>query len=53
MLGPVLTSIHNLTFYQRLVARLREAILAGRFAEAARAIGAASGGALRAEADAG
>jgi queuine tRNA-ribosyltransferase len=53
MLGPVLTSIHNLTFYQRLVARLREAILAGRFAEAARAVGAAWGAAGRAEADAG
>jgi queuine tRNA-ribosyltransferase len=32
MLGPVLASIHNLTFYQRLVARLRMAIVAGRFA---------------------
>jgi len=32
MLGPVLASIHNLTFYQRLVARLRAAIAAGRFA---------------------
>ena len=30
MLGPVLASIHNLTFYQRLVARLRAAIVAGR-----------------------
>ena len=38
MLGPVLASIHNLTFYQRLVARLREAILAGRFAGVAREI---------------
>jgi queuine/archaeosine tRNA-ribosyltransferase len=28
----VLASIHNLTFYQRLVARLRAAIVAGRFA---------------------
>lgn len=37
MLGPVLLSIHNLTFYQRLVGRLRDAILAGRFAEVARA----------------
>ena len=53
MLGPVLTSIHNLTFYQRLVARLREAILAGRFAEAARAVGAAWGAVGQAEADAG
>jgi queuine tRNA-ribosyltransferase len=38
MLGPVLASIHNLTFYQRLVARLREAIQAGRFATAAAAV---------------
>jgi queuine tRNA-ribosyltransferase len=35
MLGPILASIHNLTFYQRLVARLRSAVLAGRFAEVA------------------
>ena len=32
MLGPILASIHNLTFYQRLVARLRAAILDGSFA---------------------
>jgi queuine tRNA-ribosyltransferase len=32
MLGPVLASIHNLTFYQRLVARLRAAVVAGTFA---------------------
>ena len=38
MLGPVLASIHNLTFYQRLVSRLREAILAGRFEVVAREI---------------
>jgi len=31
MLGPVLLSIHNLTFYGSLMARAREAILAGRF----------------------
>ena len=31
MLGPVLASIHNLTFDQRLVARLRAAIVAGHF----------------------
>jgi len=31
MLGPILASIHNLTFYQRLVARLRQAVLDGRF----------------------
>ena len=36
MLGPVLASIHNLTFYQRLVARLREAVTAGRFEPASR-----------------
>jgi queuine tRNA-ribosyltransferase len=40
MLGPVLASIHNLTFYQRLVARLREAVLAGRFAETAQSLAA-------------
>lgn len=32
MLGPILASIHNLTFYQRLMARLRAAIMAGDFA---------------------
>ena len=32
MLGPILASIHNLTFYQRLMARLRAAIVAGEFA---------------------
>jgi queuine tRNA-ribosyltransferase len=31
MLGPLLASIHNLTFYQRLMGRLREAIVAGQF----------------------
>jgi queuine tRNA-ribosyltransferase len=36
MLGPILASIHNLSFYQRLIARLRGAILAGRFAETCR-----------------
>jgi queuine tRNA-ribosyltransferase len=41
MLGPVLASIHNLTFYQRLVARLRDAILAGTFADTARGLAAA------------
>jgi len=35
MLGPILASIHNLTFYQRLVTRLRQAIVAGRFAAVA------------------
>jgi queuine tRNA-ribosyltransferase len=32
MLGPILASIHNLTFYQRLVRTLRESIQSGRFA---------------------
>jgi queuine tRNA-ribosyltransferase len=41
MLGPVLASIHNLTFYQRLVARLREAILEGTFEATARGLAAA------------
>jgi queuine tRNA-ribosyltransferase len=36
MLGPILASIHNLSFYQRLVARLRQAVLAGTFAETRR-----------------
>jgi queuine tRNA-ribosyltransferase len=40
MLGPSLVSIHNLTFYQRLVARLRGAILAGSFAVTARELSA-------------
>ena len=30
--AAVLTSIHNVTFYQSLVARCREAIIEGRFA---------------------
>jgi len=33
MLGPILASLHNLTFYQRLMARAREAIRAGEFKE--------------------
>jgi len=33
MLGPTLTSIHNLRFYQRLMARIRDLIRAGRLAE--------------------
>jgi queuine tRNA-ribosyltransferase len=36
MLGPILASIHNLTFYQRLVGRLRGAILDGGFSAVAR-----------------
>ena len=33
MLGPVLLSIHNLTYYQRLLAEARAAIVADRFEE--------------------
>ncbi|HMO85952.1 MAG TPA: tRNA-guanine transglycosylase, partial [Lacipirellulaceae bacterium] len=33
MLGPILASIHNLTYYQRLLAEAREAISAGRYGE--------------------
>ncbi len=32
MLGPILTSIHNLRFYQRFVARIRELICEGQLA---------------------
>jgi len=38
MLGPVLASIHNLSFYQRLVGRLRQAIVAGNLAETSRGL---------------
>ena len=31
MLGPILLSIHNVTYYQRLVAGARQAIEAGAF----------------------
>ena len=33
MLGPILLSVHNLTYYQRLMCETRAAIAAGRFAE--------------------
>jgi queuine tRNA-ribosyltransferase len=33
MLGPILLTIHNLSYYQRLLANAREAIAANRFAE--------------------
>ncbi len=33
MLGPILLSVHNLTYYQRLVAQAREAIRLGRYQE--------------------
>jgi queuine tRNA-ribosyltransferase len=32
MLGPMLVSIHNLTFYQRLMAEAQRAIADGRLA---------------------
>ena len=32
MLGPILLSLHNLTYYQRLLADARAAIADGRFA---------------------
>src|SRR4030095_16406344 len=33
MLGPVLVSVHNMRFYQRLMADIRSAIRAGGFAQ--------------------
>jgi queuine tRNA-ribosyltransferase len=33
MLGPILLSLHNVAYYQRLMRHLREAILAGRVSE--------------------
>ena len=33
MLGPILLSIHNITYYERLVRNARAAILAGRYQE--------------------
>ena len=33
MLGPILLSIHNLTYYQRLLSQVREAIAADRFGD--------------------
>lgn len=38
MLGPILLTWHNIRYYQRLMQRLREAILANRFEEEAAAI---------------
>lgn len=38
MLGPILLSIHNLRFYTRLMARLRDSVGAGRFEAEARAL---------------
>lgn len=36
MLGPILLSVHNLRFYQRLMARIRERLKANEFSEWAR-----------------
>ena len=33
MLGPILVSAHNVTYYERLVAETRKAIMEGNFAE--------------------
>lgn len=33
MLGPILATVHNLAYLQRLMARIREAITAGRFVQ--------------------
>ena len=33
MLGPILTSVHNLRFYQRLMAKIRKLIEKGRFCD--------------------
>jgi queuine tRNA-ribosyltransferase len=33
MLGPTLTSIHNLRFYQRFMARMRELMEAGKLSK--------------------
>jgi queuine tRNA-ribosyltransferase len=33
MLGPILLSLHNTAFYQRLVRQLRESIVHGRLSE--------------------
>jgi queuine tRNA-ribosyltransferase len=33
MLGPILVSLHNLRFYQRLMARIRGAIERSEFAD--------------------
>jgi queuine tRNA-ribosyltransferase len=33
MLGPVLVSLHNLRFYQRLMAKIRQALKENKFAD--------------------
>ena len=58
MLGPVLTSVHNMRFYQRLMADIRQHIAAGTFADFAATDprcrlgpGTATGGAAAEDAD--
>jgi len=36
MLGPILVSVHNLTFYQRLMAKIRQAIKTNKLADRAK-----------------
>jgi tRNA-guanine family transglycosylase len=36
MLGPILVSVHNMRFYQRLMADIRSAIADGSFADMAK-----------------
>ena len=36
MLGPILASLHNITFYQRLMSRIRQAIKTSNFVELAK-----------------
>lgn len=36
MLGPILVSVHNLTFYQRLIAKIRQAIKTNKLADRAK-----------------
>jgi len=38
MLGPILVSLHNLTFYQRLMAKIRQALKRNEFADWAKRI---------------
>ncbi len=50
MLAPMLGTLHNLRYYQRLMAQMREAIAAGRFGEFREAFYAARAGNPAAEA---
>jgi queuine tRNA-ribosyltransferase len=36
MLGPILISVHNLTFYQRLMVKIRQAIKTNTLADLAK-----------------